>query len=329
MRDLIARVPLALAGLALALAVLGILLQPYASALHGACSLLALAVVALVGARVAASPSSVREELRQPEGSALAATLPMALMLLAAGLPSWAVGAAFALWLVAILGSLGLLAGLVAAAHRRRRLPEALPAAFVGLSSLGVAAMTASAFGLDGLGYGLFWVGFACAVGTLVVAGARCAMRPLGEGHRPLWCLGALPMAVALVGYLACCPDPDPLFATVMLGLSQGLLVVACAPLPRIAGRPFSASFTAMTFPFAITALALAQALPFLEASGAPVPLALCLLSLAETGFAASMTLVVGAYCLRDLARIAKGRARCGVLAGPVAAREDQAARLP
>ncbi len=306
MRDLIARVPASLAAMALGLVALGILLEPFFAPLHGACAALALLLVALVGAKAAACPAALREELRQPGEAALFAALPMALMLLAAGLPQWAVGAAFALWLAATLGALALMGWLAWGAVRRRRLADALPTAFVGFGGVGVAAMTAPAFGLGALGYGLFWGGFACAVGSLVVVGVRCAVRPLAEERRPLACLYALPMSVALVGYLTCCPTPDPLFVAVMLGLSQGLLALAAAPLPRIAGCSFSPLFAVMTFPFALTALGLFQALPFLEASGVAVPGALYLLALAEAGFAAAMTLVVGACCVREVARAAR-----------------------
>ena len=319
MRDLIARTPLSLGSLALGFAALGILLEPFLGALHGACSLAAVLLVTLVGARVALAPSTARRELGRPGQASLAAAVPMALMLVAVGLPSWAVGAAFALWLAAALGSVALMGWIVATALRRRRLPEALPTAFVGIGGIGVAALTAPAFGLHGLGYGLFWAAFVGTLASLVVVGVHCAVRPLDDEHRPLACLYALPMSVGLLGYLTCCPVPEPLFVAVMLGLSQGLLALGLAPLPRMAGRPFSVGFSVLTVPFALTALAVFQALPFLEASGVPVPPGLYVLSLVEIGFAVAMTVVVGAYCARELgreARVARAQALTAAVAG-------------
>ena len=64
MRDIIKKVPIPTAGVALGLAALGNLLQPYAEIAHIACGALSLFLVAMLVAKLIMFPSMLREDMK-------------------------------------------------------------------------------------------------------------------------------------------------------------------------------------------------------------------------------------------------------------------------
>ncbi|WP_449316917.1 SLAC1 family transporter [Rubneribacter sp.] len=109
MRIVIEKVPIPIAGVALGLAALGNLLQPYTEAAHVACGLAAFALVALLMAKIALFPQAIRDDLRNSVMASVSATLFMAFMQLSGYLAPFAFGFAFALWAAAVAAHLALM----------------------------------------------------------------------------------------------------------------------------------------------------------------------------------------------------------------------------
>lgn len=272
MRNLIQRVPIPTAGVALGLAALGILLQPYTESLHILCGVLSFCFVALLIAKIALFPAMIRDDLKNSILASVSATLFMTLMQLSTYIAPIVYPAAFGLWCVAVIGHLCLMAWFTLHFIRHFKLSEVFPTYFICYVGIVVSSVSCPTFGMEPVGQVLFWFGFACYLLLLMVVTTRYFKHEVPEAARPLFCIYTAPMSLSLAGYLAVSPQPNAAFVITLLVLAQILLVVVLARLPLLMKLKFYPSFAAMTFPFVITATALGRATAFLRAEGVLAP---------------------------------------------------------
>lgn len=301
MAELIKKVPIPTAGVALGLAALGNLLQPYSDMARGLCGTLSLALVLLLLAKIVRHPDMIRADFKNPILASVSATLLMAIMQLSTYLAPATLWGGFALWAMAIGLHLGLMAWFTARFIRRFQLKEVFPTYFICYVGIIVASVTSPAFNMESLGYGLFWLGFACYAVLLAVVTLRYLRHEIPEPARPLFCIYAAPMSLSLVGYLSTSPNPNPVFVGVLMVLAQALFAMVLTRLPKLVALKFYPSFAAMTFPFVISATALSRGVAFLTGAGValPFPEALQVLIGLETAFAAIMVLFVLGHYVR------------------------------
>ena len=297
MRTLIQKVPIPTAGVALGLAALGNLLQPYTEILHVICGVLALALVALLMAKIALFPGLIRDDLHNSIMASVSATLFMTLMQLAGYLAPFAFAPAFILWSAAVVAHLALMGWFTARFITRFKLHEVFPTYFICYVGIIVASATAPTFGMELAGLVLFWFGFACYLVLLGLVTLRYVKHEIPESARPLFCIYTAPMSLSIVGYLAVAADPSPVFVGVMLVLAQLLFVVVLSRMPQLLRIKFYPSYAAMTFPFVITATALGKALAFFRSGGVMESAAFDILLVVETVVAIVMVVyVLGHY---------------------------------
>ena len=309
MRDIIKKVPIPTAGVALGLAALGNLLQPYTEIAHGLCGGLSLFLVSMLVAKVILFPSMIRSDLQNSILASVSATFFMTLMQLAGYLAPVAIVPAFGLWCAAIVGHFTLMAWFTAHYIRRFKLSEVFPTYFICYVGIIVAAVTSPAFGMEAFGRGIFWFGLACFAVLLATVVARYLKHEIPEPARPLFCIFAAPLGLSLVGYLAVTPNPDPLFVGVLMGLGQVMLVGVATQLPKFIALKFYPSYAAMTFPFVISAMAFGKGVQALYAAGATIPalpVVEALIAL-ETVFAAVMVTYVFVHYMRFFFGTPKG----------------------
>ena len=309
MRDIIKKVPIPTAGVALGLAALGNLLQPYAEVAHIVCGALSLFLVAMIVAKVVLFPSMIRDDLQNSIFASVSATFFMTLMQLAGYLAPVAIVPAFGLWCAAIAGHFILMGWFTAHFIRRFKLAEVFPTYFICYVGIIVAAVTSPVFGMEAFGRGIFWFGLACFAVLLATVVARYLKHEIPEPARPLFCIFAAPMGLSLVGYLAVTPNPDPLFVGVLMGLGQVMLVGVATQLPKFIALKFYPSYAAMTFPFVISAMALGKGMQALYAAGVTIPalpMVEALIAL-ETVFAAVMVTYVFVHYMRFFLGTPKG----------------------
>lgn len=309
MRDIIKKVPIPTAGVALGLAALGNLLQPYAEVAHIICGALSLFLVAMIVAKVVLFPSMIRDDLQNSIFASVSATFFMTLMQLAGYLAPVAIVPAFGLWCAAIAGHFILMGWFTAHFIRRFKLAEVFPTYFICYVGIIVAAVTSPVFGMEAFGRGIFWFGLACFAVLLATVVARYLKHEIPEPARPLFCIFAAPLGLSLVGYLAVTPNPDPLFVGVLMGLGQVMLVGVATQLPKFLALKFYPSYAAMTFPFVISAMALGKGMQALYAAGVTIPalpMVEALIAL-ETVFAAVMVTYVFVHYMRFFFGTPKG----------------------
>lgn len=300
---LIEHVPLPLGGVALGLAALGNLLQPWSEAAHALCGIASALFLILVIAKAALFPHRVREDLHNSILASVSATSFMALMQLAGYLAPWAFAPALTLWTGAVVGHLVLMGWFTTRFVARFSLDEVFPTYFICYVGIVVASVTSPAFGLQGIGRLLLVLGAVTYAILLVVVTWRYLRRPVPESAEPLFCIYTAPMSLSLAGYLAVVPEPNPVLVGMMLVAAQGLFLIVLVRLPHLLALPFYPSYAAMTFPFVITATALGKAFACLQAQGGPIPPVLDGLPLVEAALATAMVLYVSGRYVHFLAR--------------------------
>ncbi len=207
MREIIRKVPIPTAGVALGLAALGNLLQPYTEIVHIVCGILSLVLIAMLGAKIALFPDMIRDDLHNSIMASVSATLFMTLMQLAGYLAPFAYIPAFALWSAAVVAHLALMGWFTARFISHFKLHEVFPTYFICYVGIVVASVTSPTFGMEAVGHLLFWFGFACYVVLLGLVTYRYIEHEIPESARPLFCIYTAPMSLSLVGYLATAPS--------------------------------------------------------------------------------------------------------------------------
>ena len=301
MRELIKKVPIPTAGLALGLAALGNLLAPHAETARVLCGTLSACMALLVMAKVVLFPQMIREDFKNSILASVSATFFMTLMQLAGYLAPVAYVPAFMLWGAAVLAHFTLMIWFSATYIRRFQLKEVFPTYFICYVGIIVASVTSPNFGMEALGTGIFWFGFIAYLILLAVVTVRYLKHEIPEAARPLFCIYAAPMSLSLAGYLAVTPNPHPAFTAVLAILAQLLLAMVLVRLPKFMALKFYPSFAAMTFPFVISATALGKAVDALVAAGFSIPLSpvVDVLVLAETALATFMVFYVFTHYLK------------------------------
>lgn len=301
MHEIIKKVPIPTAGVALGFAALGNLLQPYTELAHLLCGGISVFLMGMLIAKMAMFPSMIREDFKNSILASVSATFFMTLMQLAGYLAPVAIAPAFGIWCAAVVGHFGLMAWFTARFIRRFKLSEVFPTYFICYVGIAVASVTSPIFGLEGLGQGIFWFGFACYAVLLATMVVRYAKHEIPEGARPLFCIFAAPMSLSLVAYLAVTPNPNTMFVGALIVLGQLLFAAVLTQLPKFVSLKFYPSYAAMTFPFVITAMALGKGIQALYAAGVAIPalpVVEAVIAL-ETVFAAVMVTYVFVHFMR------------------------------
>ena len=233
MGDIIKKVPIPTAGVALGLAALGNLLVAWSWPLQALCGTLSLCLVVLLGCKIILYPKMIRDDLKNSILASVSGTLFMTLMQLSTYLAPHAYEVANCLWALAVIGHVGLIVWFTATYIRAFKLHEVFPTYFICYVGIIVASVTSATFGQQTIGWVLFWFGFVCYVLLFALVTYRYAKHEVPEAARPLFCIYAAPMSLSLVGYLAVAEQPSALFVAVLLVLAQLLYFFVLFHLPK------------------------------------------------------------------------------------------------
>lgn len=304
MKELIKKIPIPIAGVALGLASLGILLQPYSEVLHSTLGILSALLVFMLLIKIMLYPSLIKEDLASPIAAGVLGTLFMTLMQLATYVIPFSYGIALALWGIAILGHLCLIVWFSLTFMRKLELKQVFPSYFIAYVGITVASLTSPAFGMIMLGTIIYWFGFACLMALLVLVSYRYHKHEVPEPAKPLFCIYAAPMSLTLAAYLSIAAEPSVVMTVALTILAQLFLAVVLTQLPKLLRLKFYPSYASMTFPFVVCATALTKATTYFAGLGAHETLIAVLngLAIAETIFATAMVLYVVVHYARFFA---------------------------
>lgn len=272
MKNVIKKVPVPLSGVMLGLAALGNLLQSYSEGVRYFCGILACLLLILLVLKLILFPGMIREDMKNPIMASVAATFPMALMLLSTYVKPFIGNAAFAVWILAILLHIVMILYFTVTFIVKLQMPKVFASYFIVYVGIAVAAVTAPAFGRLTIGAAAFWFGLISLVVLLILVTYRYInFKEIPEPAKPLICIYAAPASLCIAGYTQS-------VETKSYGLLIGLMIVAAilyvfslVKAVTYLKLPFYPSYASFTFPFVISAIAMKQASACLMNMGRPI----------------------------------------------------------
>lgn len=273
MRTVIKKVPLPLGGVMLGTASLGNLLQSYSETFRSICGIAAGVFLVLLLLKAVCYPTLIREDLNNPVMASIAGTVPMSLMLLSTYIKPFAGRAALGLWGFAVLLHLGLIVYFTIKFIVRLQLKQVFASYYIVYVGIVVAALTAPAYGMPGIGAAAFWFGFPALLVLLILTTVRYVKhQEIQEPARPLLCICAAPASLCTAGYIQSVGVQSIGFLTVLYITAVCLYLFALVKALGYLRLPFYPSYASFTFPFVISAIASKQVMAYAANSGSPIP---------------------------------------------------------
>lgn len=272
MKNVIKKVPVPLSGVMLGLAALGNLLQSYSEGVRYFCGILAGLLLILLILKLILFPGMIKEDMKNPIMTSVAATFPMALMLLSTYVKPFIGNAAFVIWILAILLHIVMILYFTVIFIVKLQMPKVFASYFIVYVGIAVAAVTAPAFGRLTIGAAAFWFGLISLVVLLILVTYRYInFKEIPEPAKPLICIYAAPASLCIAGYTQS-------VETKSYGLLIGLMIVTAilyvfslVKAVTYLKLPFYPSYASFTFPFVISAIAMKQASACLMNMGRPI----------------------------------------------------------
>lgn len=273
MKKIIQKVPVPLCGVMLGFAALGNLLQSYGEGIRYACGIVAAFLLILVLLKLILFHGMVKEDLQNPIMASVAATFPMALMLLSTYVKPFIGMFAKYIWVFAIILHLVLIIYFTMKFIVKLQMPKVFASYFIVYVGIVVAAVTAPAYEALSIGTAAFWFGFVTLLVLLLLVTIRYVkFKQIPEPAQPLFCIYAAPTSLCVAGYVQSVTPKSKEFLLAMLALATVLYVIALIKAIGYLKLKFYPSFAAFTFPFVISAIATKQTMACLANMKQPLP---------------------------------------------------------
>lgn len=263
------RLPLPIAGVALALFTLGNILQGISPVMYILCGIIAGLILALIIIKLFTSARLVRLELTNPIIATSFATFPMALIVFSTYLLFLNENFAKFVWLTGLALHFILLSFIFNDFVHNFTWEGFCATYFIPFVGFVVASVTAPVFATLTLGKILFYLGIVFfAILLLPVLYRIFVIKKMSIWLQPTNMIIAAPANLCLAGYLSSFLNPSVGIVSVLLGLSLVSTFSGYYFFIRMNHQVFFPTFSAATFPFAISALATKKAAEFFIIQG-------------------------------------------------------------
>ena len=271
--DYIKKLPVAACGVALGFAALGNLLQSHAESARFVFGVIAAFLLLAYVIKLCVVPKEALQELSDPIGLSVAATFPMAVMLLSTYVKPFIDLAAQIIWFAAIALHILCIALFTSRYIAKFNWKNVHASWFIVYVGIVVVSVTAPVYALEAsVGTVAFWFGFICLAALLIVVSIKYVKHgPVPAPAQPLVCIYAAPTSLCVAGYVQ---SITPKFAPFLLGMLVVASIIYVASLiwcVRCLTKPFFPSHAAFTFPFVISAIACKQTAACLVKLGQPI----------------------------------------------------------
>lgn len=267
------KIPIPMAGLMLALAATGNLLLSYGSIYRNIFGTIACVPMILLILKVFTLPKSVKEGFENPVIASVMPTFSMGLMLLSVYINSYAYAAALGLWLFGLALHSVLIVLFTKKYVFNFNIKKVFPSYFIVYVGIVSASVTASAFNLSKLGQYIFWFGFVTYLALLPLVIYRALIvKEIPEPAIPTITIFAAPASLCLAGYLNSFQNKNMMLVGFLSILSLLMFISVMIYMPKMLKLKFYPSYSAFTFPFVITAIAMKGTHAFLTSTGNAVP---------------------------------------------------------
>lgn len=273
MNQLVKKVPLPIAGLMLALAAVGNLVQSYGTLYRNIFGMVSAILLVLLLAKIIKYPSVVKEELKNPVVASVFPTLTMGMMLLSTYVKPFAPNIAFTMWIVSVIGHIALMVKFTLDYIVKLDMKKVFPSWFIVYVGIAVGSVTAPTFEMQMLGRVFFWVGIISYFLLLPMVVKKVKLGIIPEPALPTIAIFAAPVALCLAGYINSFETKNMFIVWGLVILSQLSYIFVLLKLPKLLKSKFYPSFSGFTFPLVISAISIKLTNGFLVNRGQAIPL--------------------------------------------------------
>lgn len=258
MKEFLSKVPYPMAGLMLALASTGNLLMSYGNIYRYTFGALSTVLLTLLIAKIIVTPQSIGEGFSNPVVASVMPTFSMGLMILSTYLRVYVPNIAFIVWMLGISIHSFLIIAFTARYITKFNIKAVFPSYFVVYVGIVVGSVTAPVFNKMLVGQYIFWFGFISYLVLLPIVVYRYVkIKEIPEPASPTFIIFAAPSSLLLTGYLNSFPVKKPIVIYFLLALIIIMVTSALIKLAKLLKLQFYPSYSAFTFPFVITAIAI------------------------------------------------------------------------
>ena len=266
---MIKKIPLPIAGVMLGFAALGNLLQSYSETIRLACGVISLILGLLLVCKIIMYPAMIKEDMKNPIMAGVAATFPMAIMLLATYAKPFLGQGSIYIWYLGILIHLALIIYFTINFILKFDIKKVFTTYYIVYVGIAVSSVSAPAFEKTNIGTLAFWFAFiSCLLLLIVVTYRYTKFKDIPNPAKPLFCIYAAPVSLCLAGYMQSVQTKS-LPLVIFLGtLSLIIYFIVLLKLPKLLKLPFFPSYSAFTFPFVISGIAMKMTMGYLGKLG-------------------------------------------------------------
>lgn len=273
------KLPLPIVGLILSLFGLGNLWQDVNPTFRLVLGSLGSIIGILFIIRIMSDFKTFSKEMNNPVLTSVFGTFSMAIMLFATYVKPLIGSGAIYIWYLGILLHLILITYFSKKFILNFDIEKVFASYYIVYVGIVVISLTSPIFAKRNLGMIAFYFGLLTSFILLALVNYRYfKYKNLPDHLKPIFIITAAPLSLCLSGYLQAFQSPSKTMVIFLLILSQGLFLVSLYKFISYIKLPFYPSFSAFTFPFVISAIALKMACGFL----AKIGLSLTLLSVLQ-----------------------------------------------
>ncbi|RRD39638.1 TDT family transporter [Leptotrichia sp. OH3620_COT-345] len=267
MKDFFKKYPVPISGIALGLVTLGNLLRSYGEIYRNVSGFLASVILILLLIKIVINFQEFKKELENPLIAGSFATFSMALIVLSTYIGNKEQG--FFLWISGIIVHTALIIWFTSYYLPKRNIKTVFTTWFIVYVGIVTISVTAPAYKLISVGQTAFWFGFISYLILLPIVCYRVfVIKNIPEPALPTFSVFAAPAALLLAGYISSFPEKNLFIFYFLIFLTVFFYILVITSMPKLLKLKFYPSFSAFTFPLAISGLALKLAVGFIKNSG-------------------------------------------------------------
>ena len=266
---MIKKIPLPIAGVMLGFAALGNLLQSFSESIRLVCGIISFILGLLLICKIIMYPALIKEDMKNPILAGVSATFPMALILLATYAKGFIGQASIYIWYLGILIHLALIIYFTINFILKFNIKKVFTTYFIVYVGIAVSSVSAPAFEKTSLGTLTFWFAFiSCLLFLIVVTYRYIKFKDIPNPAKPLFCIYAAPASLCLAGYIQSVQTKSLSLIIFLGSLSLIIYLIVLFKLPKLLKLPFYPSYSAFTFPFVISGIAMKMTMGYLSKLG-------------------------------------------------------------
>ncbi len=257
MKKFFVKLPYPIAGLMLAYAALGNLLEAsLGTNVKLICGAISALLLILILTKMLVLPESIKNTFNILPIASVMTTLPMGMMLLSVYIKPYSGIVAMILWSVGFVINLLILIGFSIKYLFPWKIENVFASYFVTYVGIVVASVTAKAFHMEAIGVGAFLFGLISYFILIPIVVTRYMKHPISKDPlKPLIIIFAAPANLLVVGYISLGLTWSSGLLTLLWGLGLLTTLFAWYQLVRLARLDFYPSYSAYTFPLVIGAI--------------------------------------------------------------------------